>query len=78
MTDLQNEFLGELKSKKELTVAEYATIYNKYCKVAIEHEVKKGAGEHKAKAMGNYYIDAVLTDFINNQSLLDQIIDLKK
>lgn len=74
MTDLQIGFLSELKSKPKMTVAEYAVLYNKHRKLAIEHEENKGAGMHQAKAMGNYYTVTVLSDFISNENKLSRII----
>lgn len=74
MTNLQEEFLNELKSKPKQTVAEYAALYNKHRKIAIADEEKNGAGEHQAKAMGNYYTVAVLSNFIANENKLTRII----
>ena len=38
MTKLQAAFLSELKSNPKFTVAEYAALYKKHSKIAIEHE----------------------------------------
>lgn len=76
MTQLQEEFLNELKSKAKLTVSEYADLYNKHRAIAIEDESKNGASEHKAKAMGNYYTVAVLSNFINNENILSRVLAL--
>jgi len=77
MTHLQEEFLSELKSKEKLTVAEYAALYNKHSKLAIEHEINNGASEPKAKAMGDYYTVSVLSDFVGNDDLIDRIMALQ-
>lgn len=76
MTHLQEEFLSELKSKPQLTVAEYSALYNKHSKLAIEQEENNGASKHQAKAMGNYYTVSVLSDFVGNENLLARIIAL--
>jgi len=76
MTDLQEAFLSELTSKVKPTIAEYAELYNKHRKVAIEHEEKNGASEHQAKAMGNYYTVTVLSDFVGSENKLARIIHL--
>jgi len=76
MTPLQETFLNELKSKTKLTVIEYADLYNKHSQLAIEYEKNKGASEHQAKAMGNYYTVTVLSDFINSENKLARIIAL--
>lgn len=76
MTELQEAFLNELKSNPKFTVAEYADLYNKHSTLAIEDEVNSGADEHRAKAMGNYYTVAVLSNFINNENKLARIIAL--
>ena len=78
MTHLQEEFLSELKSKAKLTVAEYAALYNKHSKLAIEHEKNNDASEPKAKAMGSYYTVSVLSDFVGNENLLARIIALQE
>ena len=74
MTDLQEEFRNELKSKQKLTVAEYAALYNKNRQLAIEQEKNNGAHELQANAMGNYYTIAVLSNFIGNENILARII----
>ena len=76
MTHLQEEFLSALKSKVKLTVAEYAALYGKHTKLAIEEEKNNGASEHQAKAMGNYYTVSVLSDFIGNENILARVIAL--
>jgi len=76
MTDLQETFLNELKSNPKFTVKEYAALYTKHSKIAIEHEANNGASEHQAKAMGNYYTVAVLSNFINSENKLARIIAL--
>jgi len=76
MTHLQEVFLNELKSNAKFTVAEYAALYNKHREIAIEHEKDSGASEHQAKAMGNYYTVAVLSNFIANENKLARIIHL--
>jgi len=78
MTHLQEEFLRELKSKEKLTVAEYAVLYNKYSKLAIEQEENNGANKHQAKAMGNYYTVSVLSNFVDNENILARIIALQE
>ena len=74
MTDLQEKFLRELKSKEKLTVAEYAVIFDKHINLAIEEEQMNGASEHQAKTMGNYYTVAILSNFIDNENTLARII----
>lgn len=74
MTQLQETFLSELKSDPKFTVADYAALYDKHSKLAIEDEVNNGADEHQAKAMGNYYTVAVLSNFINSENKLARII----
>ena len=76
MTHLQEAFLSELKSKEKLTVAEYATLYNKHCKLSIEEEKKNGASENRAKDMANYYTATILSDFIGSENKLARIIAL--
>jgi len=76
MTQLQEAFLSELKSKEKATVADYAALYNKHCALAIEHEANNGASEHQAKSMGNYYTVTVLSDFIGSENKLARIIHL--
>jgi hypothetical protein len=78
MTHLQEAFLSELKSKPKLTVAEYAALYVKHSKLAIEHEENSGASKQQAKAMGNYYTVSVLSDFVANENLLSRIIALQE
>lgn len=75
MKHLQEEFLSELQSNKKVTVAEYAALYNKHRKLAIEEELKKEVHEKQATAMGDYYTVTVLSDFIDNESLLASILD---
>jgi len=74
MTELQEAFLNELKSNPKFTVAEYAALYVKHSKIAIEDEISNGADEQRAKAMGNYYTVAVLSNFINSENKLSRII----
>lgn len=74
MTQLQENFLNELKSKEKFTVAEYAQIYAKHNVLAIEDERKNGAGEKQAETMGAYYTIAVLSNFIANENILSRII----
>ena len=76
MTHLQEAFLNELKSKAKLTVAEYASLYNKHRQLAITHEANAGANEYQAKSMGNYYTVSVLSDFVGNENLLARIMKL--
>lgn len=76
MTPIQEAFLSELKSKPKLSVAEYAALYKKHSKLAIEYEKDNGASESQAKAMGNYYTVTVLSDFVGNENMLARIIAL--
>jgi len=78
MTDLQEAFYTELKSNAKFTVAEYSAIYKKHSKIAIEHETSNGAGETQAKAMGEYYTVAILSNFISNENKLSRIIAFKE
>ena len=74
MTHLQEAFLRELESNPKFTVAEYAALYKKHSRLAIEHEGESAANIHQAKAMGNYYTVTVLSDFINSENKLARII----
>ena len=74
MTHLQEQFLHELKSKEKFTIVEYADIFKKHIQLAIEEELMNGASEHQAKAMGNYYTIAILSNFIDNENKLARII----
>lgn len=76
MTHLQEEFLIELKSNPKFTAAEYSALYNKHRKLALEDEEKNGANPHQAKAMGDYYTVAVLSNFISNENKLNRILHL--
>jgi len=76
MTQLQEAFLSELKIKPSLRASEYAVLFNKYSKLAMEEEVNNGASEQQAKTMGNYYAVTVLSDFVDNENLLARIIHL--
>ena len=78
MTNLQEDFRSELKSKDKLTVAEYAALYKKHTELAIEAELNNGASEHQSKAMGNYYTVAILSNFISNENKLARIIAAKE
>lgn len=74
MTQLQEAFLNELKSREKLTIIEYADLYKKHSLLAIEAEEKNGANEHQAKAMGNYYTVTVLSDFLSSENKLARVI----
>lgn len=74
MTQLQEEFLEELKSKEKLTIKEYADLFGKNIQIAIDYEVSNGASAHQAKAMGNYYTVTVLSDFVASENKLARII----
>ena len=76
MTHLQEEFLNELKSKEKFTVAEYAALYAKHSKLAIEEEENNGASKNRAKDMGNYYTATVLSDFLDSENKLARVIAL--
>ena len=76
MTQLQEAFLSELKSESRLTINDYVALYNKYSKLAIEHEENSGADKNQAKVMGSYYIVSILTDFVTDESLRTRIIQL--
>ncbi len=78
MTNLQEAFLNELKSKRKFTISEYAQMYAKHTKLAIQEELENGASEHQAKTMGEYYTVAVLSNFISNENILSRIIALKE
>lgn len=78
MTQLQEDFLNELKSNPKFTVAEYAAIYKKHIQIAVEDEEKNGADENRAKKMGEYYTVAILSNFINNENKLSRIIASKE
>lgn len=74
MKNLQEEFLTELKANEKLTVSGYADLYDKHTKLAIEEQTQNGADEHQAKAMGNYYTVAVLSNFVASENLLARIL----
>ena len=74
MTPLQEAFLRELKSKEKFTVVEYAVLFKRHIKLAIEEELMNAASEHQAKTMGNYYTVAILSNFIDNENKLARII----
>jgi len=78
MTQRQEEFLSELKSNPKFTVAEYAALYNKHRKLAIEEEENNGVNTRQAMTMGNYYTIAVLSNFIDNENILSRIIKLSE
>ncbi len=78
MTQIQTEFLNELKSHEKLTAPQYAVIYKKYNELAIEEEVNNGAGGHQAESMGNYYTLCILSNFIGNENTVTRIIDIAK
>ena len=78
MTNLQEAFLSELKSQKKLSIAEYADLYAKHRKLAIEEEEKNGASEKQAETMGKYYTVAVLSNFIDNDHTLSRILAIEK
>jgi nicotinic acid mononucleotide adenylyltransferase len=74
MSQIQEDFLTELKSNKKFSVKEYAELYNKYRMIAIEDEENKSADKIRARAMGNYYTVTTLSNFINNENKLSRII----
>ncbi len=76
MKNLQEDFRNELKNKEKLTVSEYAILYKKHAELAIEAELSKGVSEHQAKAMGNYYTAAVLTNCVPNENTLTRVLAL--
>ncbi|MDA7816733.1 hypothetical protein N9A28_00925 [Sulfurimonas sp.] len=76
MTELQEDFLSELKSKPKFSVTEYAELYAKHSNIAIEEELKNGADKFRAKAMGNYYTVAILSNFLDNENKLARVIAL--
>lgn len=78
MTDIQEAFLIELKSNENFTIAQYAELYKKYSKLAIENEENNGAGIHQAKTMGKYYTTHILSDFIASENKLSRIIALEE
>lgn len=78
MTPLQKEYLKELESHEILTVSKHAAIYQKYNKLAIEQEYKKGASDNQAKTMGDYYVFCVLSDFIVDEYKVDRIVAFKE
>ena len=78
MTHIQEQFLGELKSKEIFTVAEHWALYVKYNKLAIEQEQNNGATERQAKTMGDYYVASVLDNFIGNEHKIARIMAYKE
>ena len=78
MTQIQEEFLDELKSQKKLSAAKYAIIYKKYNELAIDKEVSNGATKSQAKSMGDYYTLYILSNFIGNENTVTRIIDIAR
>jgi len=78
MNQLQEMFLGELKSDKKATLLQYAVLYKKYTELAIEEEINNGASKARADAMRHYYSIATLSDFIDSDKTLDRIIALQE
>ena len=74
MTELQEAFLDELKSKEKVTIPEYIELFNKYCDLAFEHEKNSGANSHKAKVMSEYYMVHVLSKFSKNESIVERVV----
>ena len=78
MTEIQEEFLSELKSQEKLTAAKYAVIYKKYNELSIEKEISSGATKSQAKSMGDYYSLYILSNFIGNENTVSRIIDIAR
>jgi len=76
MTKLQEEFLSKLKSTSALS--EYSSLYHQYIAEAIRYEESKGVSKKQAKAMGHFYIDSTLSDFVKNEELVAEIIGLEE
>jgi len=76
MKELQEAFLVELKSQDQWSNEEYAETYKRYTSLAMEEEIKNGANKYRAKTMGNYYIILVLSDFLKNEIILEEVMEI--
>lgn len=74
MTELQEAYLNELKSKEKISVVEHIELFNKYCDLAYEQEKNSSGNSHKAKVMSEYYMVNVLSKFVTKQTLIDQVV----
>ena len=74
MTELQEAYLDELKSKEKITILEHIELFNKYCDLAFEHEKNSGANSHKAKVMSEYYMVNVLSKFVDKEAIIDRVV----
>jgi hypothetical protein len=78
MKELQEAFFVELDSKEKRSSQEYAELYNKHTNIAIEEESKNGANTYRAKTMGNYYTISVLSGFLNNEMILEEVMEISE
>lgn len=76
MKHLQEAFFAELDGQGKLTHKEYADIYMKHRSIAIEAQINKGAKKYQANSMGEYYTVSVLSGFLNNESILEEVMNL--
>jgi len=75
MKHLQEAFFTELNTAQTLTREEYAVLYMRHRNIAIEAQREAGANEYQSKTMGEYYTVSVLSGFLNNESILEEIMD---
>jgi hypothetical protein len=78
MRPLQEDFLRVLKSKSGYTSHEYALLYNKHTDLSSEEELRNTGDKYRAKTMGNYYTISVLSDFLKNDVLLEEIMEISE
>jgi hypothetical protein len=76
MTALQEDILSELKSQEKFRSVEYAELYIKHRNLGIEAEQAKGGNKYQAKTMGNYYTISVLSDFLKNEIILEEVMGI--
>jgi len=74
MTELQEAYLDELKSKEKITITEHIELFNKYCDLVFEQEKYSGSDSHKAKVMSEYYIVNALSKFVDNEAIIDRVV----
>ncbi|SFV71200.1 hypothetical protein MNB_SV-13-6 [hydrothermal vent metagenome] len=75
MKHLQEAFFAKLESQDKLTSEEYAVLYMTHRNIAIEAQREAGANEYQAKTMGEYYTVSVLSGFLNNETVLEEVMD---
>lgn len=73
MTPLQEAFIAEVQENEKPSLQDYITLYNKYCDLAAEDQIKQGADAHRAKVMSEYYILKALTKVLGNKGMVEKI-----